>query len=89
MNNSLNFSVFAIKPECAVKNIQQVDTASFRRRLSPNLAQQRNTLSVSTSTVPLDPTPDEIWWAFAKKYILTTKSMYECLESNMAGGHYK
>ena len=77
-------------PECTIKQVLNVDSASFfRRRLTPMLSEQWGVVLDTVNKLSLTDKEDRVVWSLNQNGKFSAKSVYKLLEKPLSGCHYK
>jgi hypothetical protein len=69
--------------------IQHVFNIPFRRRKSPGMLDKWTNINNSAMNIPRVDILDKVTWSLTPNKRFSTKSVYQFLETNLAGAHYK
>jgi hypothetical protein len=76
--------------DCTIKDFAEAELyMPFRRRLHDTLLDQWNEILRRFNDLHLNEEDDDISWNFTKNKIFSTKSVYEFLETNLAGANHQ
>ena len=77
-------------PECTIKQVLNVDSASFfRRRLTPMLSEQWGVVLDTVNKLPLTDKENRVVWNLNQNGKFSTKSVYKWSEKTLNECHYK
>jgi hypothetical protein len=72
--------------QCVIQNVFNIP---FRRRISPGMPDKWTNIKNSAMNIPRVDIIDEVTWSLTTNKRFSTKSVYQFVETNLAGAHYK